>query len=539
MPIGLYVGVALTREDAFAPVNRASIAGFTIITAGLLLGLVMAWLGAQRFISRPIGKLMAAASQWSRGNFGARADVGKGSSELAELGRTFDSMAALLQRQQEDNAVLLASLENRVEERTHTLALAQAELAARADELEAKNRDLSSEMRRREQAEEVLRHVQKIDALGQLTGGIAHDFNNILHVILGNLKIVERRLNVGESDARSLGRPIQFATRAAEQAAALIRKLLAFGRRQPLDPKPLDVNKLITGMSDMLHRTLGEAIDLEIVLGARLWQTLADANELENAILNLAVNSRDAMPAGGKLTIETTNSYLDETYALTEESVQPGQYLLIAVTDTGKGMSPATIEKAFDPFFTTKETGHGTGLGLSQVYGFIKQSGGHIKIYSEEGNGTTIKLYLPRLVASPEVVEEKLIPDAAPARGHAEVVLVVEDHTDARNLAIDGLRELGYEVIDAADGQAALRAIASRPDISLLFTDVGLPGGLDGRQLAEQARQRRPDLKVLYTTGYARNAIVHQGRLDPGVELIVKPFTHAEFAARIRDVLGR
>ncbi|MBV9373522.1 MAG: response regulator [Alphaproteobacteria bacterium] len=394
-------------------------------------------------------------------------------------------------------------------------------------------------MRRREQAEEVLRHVQKIDALGQLTGGIAHDFNNILHVILGNLEIVERRLNVGESDARSLGRPIQFATRAAEQAAALIRKLLAFGRRQPLDPKPLDVNKLITGMSDMLHRTLGEAIDLEIVLGARLWQTLADANELENAILNLAVNSRDAMPAGGKLTIETTNSYLDETYAVTEESVQPGQYLLIAVTDTGKGMSPATIEKAFDPFFTTKEMGQGTGLGLSQVYGFIKQSGGHIKIYSEEGNGTTIKLYLPRLVASSEVVEEKVIAEGAPARGHAEVVLVVEDHTDARNLAIYGLRELGYEVIDAADGQAALRAIASRPDISLLFTDVGLPGGLDGRQLAEEARQRRPDLKVLYTTGYARNAIVHQGRLDPGVELIVKPFTHAELAARIRDVLGR
>ena len=365
------------------------------------------------------------------------------------------------------------------------------------------------------------------------------DFNNILHVILGNLGIVDRRLNIGESDNSSLRRLIQIAMRAAEQAATLTRQLLAFARRQPLDPKPLDVNHLITGMSDMLHRTLGEATDLEIVLGARLWQTLADANELENAILNLAVNSRDAMPSGGKLTIETTNAYLDETYAATEENVRPGQYLVIAVTDTGTGMSPEVIAKAFDPFFTTKAAGQGTGLGLSQVYGFIKQSDGHVKIYSEPGNGTTIKLYLPRLLASVEPAEQRPSIDAPPARGNAEVVLVVEDQTDVRNLAIETLRELGYEVVDAADGHAALRAIASRPDISLLFTDVGLPGGLNGRQLAEEARQRRLDLKVLYTTGYARNAIVHQGRLDPGVELIVKPFTRAELAAKIRDVLGR
>ena len=286
---------------------------------------------ARYFISRPVDKLIGAAAQWGRGNFGARAGIGRGGSELRGLGSTFDVMAALLQQQQQQNAVLLSSLEDRVEERTRTLESAQAQLRVRAGELETGNRELRSEMRRREQAEEVLRHVQKIDALGQLTGGIAHDFNNILHVILGNLGIVDRRLNIGESDNSSLRRLIQIAMRAAEQAATLTRQLLAFARRQPLDPKPLDVNQLITGMSDMLHRTLGEATDLEIVLGARLWQTLADANELENAILNLAVNSRDAMPSGGKLTIETTNAYLDETYAATEENVRPGQYLVIAV----------------------------------------------------------------------------------------------------------------------------------------------------------------------------------------------------------------
>jgi signal transduction histidine kinase len=525
--VGLYVGVGLTKADAFAAVNRASVAGFLLISTGLLLGLFVAWLGARHFLFRPIDRLVVAAAQWGRGNFAARSEIGPGNLEFTELGRTFDSMAALLEHQQHENAALLASLEQRVDERTRAL--------------EDSNRQLRSEMQRREEAEEALRHAQKIEALGQLTGGIAHDFNNTVHVILGNLGIVERQLrNDGSPASSRLHARIQTAMRAGERAAVSTRQLLAFGRRQPLMPQPIDINKLISGMDDLLQRTLGEAVEVEIVLGARLWQALLDPNELESAVINLAVNARDAMPSGGKLTIETANTYLDAAYAATEEGVKPGQYVIIAVSDNGMGMSRDVASKAFDPFFTTKDIGEGSGLGLSQVFGFIKQSGGHAKIYSEPGEGTTVKLYLPRLLSSakPEAEAEAPVAEVRPRPGTGEVVLVVEDDPDVRDFASDALRELGYAVIEAADGAEALRAIEGRPGIKLLFTDVGLPGGVNGRQLAEEAQRRRPDLKVLYTTGYARNAIVHQGRLDPGVELLVKPFTYAELAARIRDVLG-
>jgi CheY-like chemotaxis protein len=298
----------------------------------------------------------------------------------------------------------------------------------------------------------------------------------------------------------------------------------------------VDVNKLVSGMSDLLRRSLGERVVTETVLSGGLWPALADPNQLENALLNLALNARDAMPLGGKLTIETANAYLDESYAALHDGVAPGQYVMIAVSDTGMGMSREVADKAFEPFFTTKEVGQGTGLGLPQVYGFVKHSGGHVKIYSEPGQGTTVKLYLPRLAGASATVESPPVaPPLAPARG--ELILVVEDDADVRSYSADILRDLGYRVLEAPEGPAALKLIETEPEIRLLFTDVGLPGGLNGRQLVDEALRRRPDLKVLFTTGYARNAIVHQGRLDPGVELIVKPFTASGLAAKIRQVL--
>jgi len=419
---------------------------------------------------------------------------------------------------------------------TAVLGVTQSALSLSYRELEQANAELKAQIAEREKVEEALRQAQKMEAIGQLTGGVAHDFNNILQVVLGNLGNVERQLQRGGlTDSGLLERGIKAAIRASERAAVLTGQLLAFSRRQPLAPKPVDVNRLIGGMSDLLHRTLGERVEVETILGARLWQTLADANQLESALLNLAVNARDAMPSGGKLTIETANAYLDEAYAAIEEDMRAGQFVVVAVSDTGTGMSPEVIRKAFDPFFTTKDIGQGTGLGLSQVYGFIKQSGGHAKIYSELGEGTTIKLYLPRLLTAGAVDDPPVVRSAL--RGGAEIILVVEDEADVRGFVVDMLRELGYEVIEAADGPAALSVLEARPDIKLLFTDVGLPGSFNGRQLADEASRRRPDLKILYTTGYARNAIVHQGRLDPGVELINKPFTYMALAARIRAVL--
>jgi len=381
--------------------------------------------------------------------------------------------------------------------------------------------------------EEQLRQSQKMEAVGQLTGGVAHDFNNLLTVIMGNLDNLQHYLP-DNPEAKRMAAAI---LRSANRAATLVQRLLAFARRQPLEPKPIDVNKLAAGMSDLLRRSLGEGILIETVLAGGLWRTLADPNQLENALLNLAVNARDAMPQGGKLTLETANAYLDESYAGAHEDVTPGQYVMIAVSDTGSGMTRDVVEKAFEPFFTTKEVGQGTGLGLPQVYGFVKQSGGHVKIYSEPGEGTTVKLYLPRLLAEEgtgEAVAEARTPQVATA---GETILVVEDDEDVRSYSADILRALGYRVIEAPAGPAALAVLENDTSIRLLFTDVGLPGGLNGRQLADEAMRRRPGLRVLFTTGYARNAIVHQGRLDPGVELIVKPFTAASLATKIRHIL--
>jgi signal transduction histidine kinase len=418
------------------------------------------------------------------------------------------------------------------------LRRANAALAWRALELAAANRNLEEQIAQREQVEAALRQSQKMEAIGQLTGGVAHDFNNLLQVILGSLEMLRLRASrLSGGMPAELDRLLEGAVQGGRRAAMLTQRLLAFSRRQPLAPTPVDVNKLVVGMSDLLSRTLGESIKVEVVLAGGLWRVLADENQLESALLNLAVNARDAMPGGGKLTIETANAHLDEAYARAEEEVTAGQYVLLAVTDTGCGMARDVLAKVFEPFFTTKGIGQGTGLGLSQVYGFIKQSGGHTKIYSEVGEGTTIKIYLPRLAVAAREASETLAAVSPPKGNGAERVLVVEDEEGVRALSVQILRDLGYAVLEAADGAEALRVLEREPRIDLLFTDVGLPNGMTGRQLSESARHLRPHLKVLFTTGYARNAIVHDGRLDPGVELIGKPFAAADLALRVRAIL--
>ena len=392
---------------------------------------------------------------------------------------------------------------------------------------------ITRDITQRKAVEGQLRQAQKMEAVGHLTGGVAHDFNNLLTVIMGNLEHLERIL----PPVQSTQRIVAAALRAASRAAMLTHRLLAFSRRQPLVPEIHSVNKLVAGMSDLVRRTIGEAVLVETVLAGGLWPTLADSNQLENALINLAINARDAMPDGGKLTIETANTHLDDAYARMHGEVEPGQYVGIFITDTGIGMAPEVVDQAFEPFFTTKETGQGTGLGLSQVYGFIKQSGGHVKIYSEVGEGTTVKLYLPRYRGPEHVPDERLETRGLPLGRSEEVVLVVEDDPDVRDYTVEMVSELGYSVLSAGDGASALRLLDSHREVALLFTDVGLPGGMNGRQLAEQSQRRRPRHKVLYTTGNARNAIVHQGRLDPGIEIIFKPFTYSDLAAKIRQVL--
>ena len=398
-------------------------------------------------------------------------------------------------------------------------------------------RDVTAERERQKELDEVqerLRQSQKMETVGQLTGGVAHDFNNLLQIIAGNLDMLLRTL---PEDAARHRRAAESAMSGAKRAATLTERLLAFSRRQPLAPKPLNANRLIAGMSELLHRSLGETVEVEVVLSPSLWRVEIDPNALENAILNLAVNARDAMPDGGKLTIETANTHLDRAYVAQNPELSTGQYVAISVSDTGHGMAPGVVERVFEPFFTTKEVGKGTGLGLSMVYGFVKQSGGHVKLYSEPGQGTTVRLYLPRLMAS-EIEEVEAAPPPAPERARQETILLCEDDPEVRAFSAEVLRELGYTVREAVDGPSALRLLEREQGrVDLLFTDVVLPGGMTGSVLAEQARRKRPGVKVLFTTGYARNAIVHHGRLDPGVELITKPFSYADLAGRIRDLL--
>ena len=433
------------------------------------------------------------------------------------------------------------------------LAWASAELKRRGDQIAANQRHLEStiatrteelraEILRRNETEKTLRQVQKMDSIGQLTGGIAHDFNNMLTIILGNLDTAMRRLKALDN-AATLYRPLDAAAQGARNAAKLTRRLLAFARQQPLEPVVMDLNALVAGLSDMLNRTMGENIQVETAAAAGLWTTFVDANEVENALINLAVNARDAMPEGGKLTIETSNVFLDEAYVSRFGNLAAGQYVMLSVSDTGTGIPADILDRVFEPFYTSKESGKGTGLGLSMVHGFVSQSKGHMRIYSEVGLGTAVKIYLPR---HRESVEVPAVPraDISPARPapratDQETILLVEDDSGVREYAGGALQDLGYQVFSAAGGAEALRIAEMSDRLDLLFTDVVLGEGNNGKQLAEQILKHRPGLPVLFTTGYTRNAIVHHGRLDPGVNLLHKPYTQRDLGEKVRHVLDQ
>ena len=407
--------------------------------------------------------------------------------------------------------------------------------------------ELERETVLRRESEATLVQALKMEAVGQLTGGIAHDFNNMLTIIIGNLDTMKRRLNDagdgGRDLAARLARPIDMALQGARSASDLTHRLLAFARRQPLAPARADLNRLVAGMSELLRRTVGESIAIETVLAGGLWPTLVDANQLENVVINLVVNARDAMPKGGRVTIETANAYLDEAYAARFGDVRAGQYVLLSVSDTGAGIPPDVLPRLFEPFFTTKPGGEGSGLGLAMVHGFVKQSGGHIRIYSEVGQGTTVKIYLPRLANADAVLAApaELAPSAAaaPRAGAGETVLVVEDNEAVRHYACAALDDLGYRAVEAHGADEALRLIEAGTHVDLLFTDVVLGSGPNGRELANKITERLAGLPVLFTTGYTRNAIVHHGRLDAGVHLLDKPYTQQELGRKIRELLDR
>ncbi|PDT27214.1 hypothetical protein CO660_24355 [Rhizobium sp. L9] len=423
-----------------------------------------------------------------------------------------------------DNIRLFRAAKIEIDQRRHM----EDQLRKLNDMLEVR---VAAEIADRQQAEAALRQSQKMESIGKLTGGVAHDFNNLLQVISGNLQLLGK--DVAEN-GRARER-ISNALAAVERGSRLASQLLAFGRRQALEPKVVNIGRLVTGMDDMLRRALGEEIEVETIVSGGLWNTFADPAQIENALLNLAINSRDAMGGVGKLTIEVGNAFLDDSYSRTHPEVKAGQYVVLAVTDTGSGMTQEVMEQAFEPFFSTKPEGKGTGLGLSMVYGFVKQSGGHVKIYSEIGEGTTVKLYLARSLRSED---RAAAADNLPATGGTETILVAEDDEGVRATVVEMLSDLGYYVLKAKDAQSALTVIESGAHIDLLFTDVVMPGPLRSPELARMARQRLPDIAVLYTSGYTENSIVHGGRLDPGLELLSKPYTREELARKIRQVLA-
>jgi signal transduction histidine kinase/CheY-like chemotaxis protein len=415
--------------------------------------------------------------------------------------------------------------------------------------LRERTAQLEVEGRKRAEMEDTLRQSQKLEAIGQLSGGIAHDFNNLLTIIIGNLDTLKRRIAGPPAPADGadggfdrLSQPLAMAMRGAQSAAQLTHRLLAYARRQPLKPERLELNRQVAGMSELLRHTLGEAINIETVLAAGVWPTFVDGNQVENAILNLAINARDAMPNGGRLTIETANVYLDDAYAARFGDVTAGQYVMLSVTDTGTGIDPELMKNIFEPFFTTKPAGEGSGLGLAMVHGFVKQTGGHVRIYSELGQGTSVKVYLPRLMEAEDATAVPATRSPVTASGRAlpmETVLVVEDNDGVRGYAKSVLEEIGYRVLEAARADSALRIIQGDERIDLLFTDVVLPGGMTGRVLADRAAEHRRDLPVLFTTGYTRNAIVHHGRLDAGVQLLGKPYTQQDLIQKVREILDR
>jgi signal transduction histidine kinase/CheY-like chemotaxis protein len=422
-------------------------------------------------------------------------------------------------------------------------SFSEAQRKRMTDELESRVRDRTADLEDANQrlrdeamslaaAEETIRQMQKMEAVGQLTGGVAHDFNNMLAIIVGSLDIAKRHLH---NDSAKAERFIANALEGAQRGAQLTSRLLAFSRQQPLDPRPLDANALVGEMSELLRRSLGESVALETRLTEDLWRTFADASQLVSAIINLCVNSRDAMPEGGTLLVETSNAEFDDGYVGQHGDARAGPYVCIAVTDTGGGMPPEVVARAFDPFYTTKAAGHGTGLGLSQVYGFVKQSGGHVNIYSEPGRGTTMRIYLPRFFGPDEPAAAEM---KQPLRQdlNKEVILVVEDEDRVRTMTVEALRGLGYEVIPAAGPQQAIDGLDSYQQVHLLFTDIVMPG-MNGRALADRVKAARPSVKVLYTTGYTRDAVIHNGMLDRDVAFLPKPFTVDQLAHKVRQTL--
>jgi PAS domain S-box-containing protein len=420
------------------------------------------------------------------------------------------------------SALTCGVLTDLTEQKLHLRELAEANAKLRAEGIE------------RERIEDALRQSQKMEAVGQLTGGLAHDFNNLLTGISGSLDLLQKR--VAQGRLGDLDRYLVAAQGASKRAAALTHRLLAFSRRQTLDPKPTDVTRLIGGMAELIRRTVGPQIAVEIVDMAGLWTALVDPNQLENALLNLAINARDAMPDGGRITIETANRWMDERGAR-ERDLPSGQYLSVCVSDTGTGMAPDVVARAFDPFFTTKPLGAGTGLGLSMIYGFARQSGGAVRIYSEVGQGSTLCIYLPRHYGLEDTGDGQTVHDEVPQAEAGEVVLVVDDEPTVRMLVTDVLGDLGYGALEAEDGPSGLKILQTAARIDLLVTDVGLPGGMNGRQVADAARVLRPGLKVLFITGYAENAVVGNGHLDPGMAILTKPFGIDDLASKMRALI--
>jgi nitrogen-specific signal transduction histidine kinase/ActR/RegA family two-component response regulator len=384
----------------------------------------------------------------------------------------------------------------------------------------------------RRRAEEALRQSQRLDSMGRMTGAVAHDFNNLLTVIIGSLDLLKRAIG-GDDKARAR---IEMMTMAAERASTLTKQLLAFARRQPLQPLIVNPGGIVQSLLPLIRHAAGDAITVETVIGGGLWNTMIDSAEFQSAMLNLTINARDAMPDGGLLTLELANAMLDDAYAAQHAELEPGQYVMFAITDTGKGMDAATLERALDPFFTTKPAGEGTGLGLPQVYGFVKQTGGHLNIYSEVGEGTTVKLYLPRSLGQATI---QTAPVAAPVIGGSETILLVDDDEIVRETVAAMLVDFGFGVMQAPGGAEALAILEGGAEIDLLLTDVVMPGAISGRVLAERAAKLQPGLKILFTSGYTENAIVHHGRLDPGVELLSKPYGREQLAAKVRRILDR
>ncbi len=484
---GIYVMAGQPKSDLVATANRRLAEDMLILAGTVMFGFLALWYFTEVALRRPIATIAAMIKRLRHGDLDARIPAPHPRGELGVLMQELNDSA---QAQQQQRSAI-------------------QELNAR------------------------LRESQRLEAVGQLTGGVAHDFNNLLTVILGNAEVLRERLGADPK----LALLADMVVNAAERGAQLTHRLLAFARKQALEPQVVEVNQRVADMDAMLRRTLGEHIEIDFTQGAGLWPALVDPAQLDNALLNLCLNSRDAMPHGGRLTLETANAYLGHDYVQAHSEVNAGQYVMLAVSDNGSGIAPQHLTRVFEPFFTTKEKGKGTGLGLAMIYGFAKQSGGHVSIYSEPGQGTTVKLYLPR--AGHAQGQLKLIGGGMTPSGGNETVLLVEDDMLVRRFAHEQLLALGYTVIEADNGAQALALLQAQDGVDLLFTDVVMPG-MTGKQLADQALALRPKLRVLYTSGYTENAIVHQGRLDPGVHLLTKPYRREELARRVRDaMIGR